>query len=248
MPTGSAKMAGMPTVEVLDVGGRAIAVAAHRLDRPRIVVLCHGLHSAMTGDHFDALESRLESVGLGTLRFDQYGNGSSGGVPADRRFDDWVVLAIELVHRLLGSGHTVSVVGNSIGGSAALVAAAHEPSLAGCVAWVPGLDEPPPRGPGEAAFVERGEVMSWTFWEQYAHANTLRVLGKIAVPTLVMLASNDEHSEPETRAAAREAAAPAVRIELLAGYRHAAWSDDQVANVIGRTVDFLVDSWVPTTT
>lgn len=230
----------MTTVETLDVAGRAIAVSMRGLDRPRIVVLCHGLHSALTGDHFDALSAGLDSIGLGTLRFDQYGNGASGGTPADRRFDDWVSLTIEFIHRLQGSGHEVSVVGNSMGGSAALVAAACEPSLAACVAWVPGLDAPPPRGSHEMDFVEHGEVMSWAFWEQYERADTLRVLGKIRIPTLVLLATSDDHSRVETRASAREVAAPPVRIELLEGYRHARWSEDQVASVIRRTVDFLL--------
>ncbi len=128
-----------------------------------------------------------------------------------------------------------------MGGSAALVAAAHEPTIGGCVASVPGLDPPPPQRMNEVD-VEGGEVMSWAFWDQYQRADTLGALRKIAVPTLVLLATRDDHSRVETRAAARQVAAPPVRIELLEGYRHATWSDDQVASVIRRTVDFLVGS------
>lgn len=229
----------LTTIHTLDVAGRAIAVAVRGLTCSRVVVLCHGLHSALTGDHFDDLAACLDSVGLGTLRFDQYGNGASAGTPGDRRFDDWVALTIEFIHRLQGSGHAVSVVGNSMGGSAALVAAAHEPALDACVAWVPGLDPPPHRRAHEEDFVERGETMAWAFWEQYERADTLRALSKIAFPTLVLLATNDDQSSAETRAAARELAAHPVRVELLEGFRHAAWSADQVASVIRRTVDFL---------
>lgn len=110
------------------------------------------------------------------------------------------------------------------------------------VAWVPGLDPPPPRRAHEEDFVERGEMMAWAFWEQYERADTLRALSKIALPTLVLLATNDDHSAAETRAAAQELAAPPVRIELLEGFRHAAWSADQVGSVIRRTVDFLLAS------
>ena len=244
----SATIGPMPTIERLDVAGRAIAVSVSGLDHPRTAVLCHGLHSALTGDHFNALAAALDSAGLGTLRFDQYGNGGSGGTPVDRRFDDWVALTLEFVHRLQSSGHEVSVVGNSMGGSAALAAAAREPSLARCVAWVPGLDAPPPRASQEIDFVERGEAMSWAFWKQYERSDTLGVLGKIAIPTLVLLATRDDHSQVETRAAAQGVAAPCVRIELLEGYRHARWSDDQVASVIRRTVDFLAVDSEPTPT
>ena len=77
---------------------------------------------------------------------------------------------------------------------------------------------------------------------QCDRAGTLRVLGKIAIPTLVLLASSDDHSRIETRAAAREVAAPQVRIELLEGYGHMRWSDEEAASVIRRTVEFLLAS------
>ena len=151
--------------EFLNVEGRRIAVVRSLADAEHIVVMCHGLHSNLGGDHFDVLQTRLGALNIGVLRFDQYGNGRSEGLPIERRFRDWVSLTLHLVHWLHADGHRVSVLGNSIGGSTALVTASIERRLHRCVAWVPGLGTVPQRQPGERDFIERGERMEWEFWQ-----------------------------------------------------------------------------------
>ena len=81
--------------------------------------------------------------------------------------------------------------------------------------------------------------MSWTFSEHSGPADTLRTLGQIQSPTLLMLATSDDHSPVDIRSAAKDVAPEPVRVELLEGYSHARWTDDQVEAIIRRTVDFL---------
>jgi alpha-beta hydrolase superfamily lysophospholipase len=185
------------------------------------------------------MDRRLRDLGIGTLRFDQYGSGQSGGTPIDRRFDDWVDLTLQLVHRLQREGHQVSVLGNSMGGSAALMAASRDTTIAGCVAWVPGLERGAWVERPEPYLDEAGERMDWDYWRQHAAANVLARLGVIEVPTLVLLATEDELQSAETRQEALALAGPAVEVQLLSGYRHGRWTEAQTTYVIERSGAFL---------
>lgn len=228
----------MASPEFVEVRNRRIATVRRVPEAQHVVVMCHGLHSNLAADHLPAMEQRLATIGIGTLRFDQYGNGRSDGTALERRFSDWVNLILELTHRLQAEGHQVSVLGNSMGGSAALAAASIEQTLFRCVAWVPGLGTAPQRKPGERHFVERGERMEWEFWRQYQSADVLGRLRRTEVPTLVLLATDDEYEDRQARVMAPAGHGTAV-VELLEGYAHMDWTEAQAAAVVERTAIFL---------
>ncbi len=99
-------------------------------DAPAIVVV-HGLNSHRAGDNALALAARLFDLGYAILLFDMRGHGDSDGeLVAAGYLEQWDVLGAYdlLVDRGVHADH-IGVLGNSMGGATALLAAAEEPAL-----------------------------------------------------------------------------------------------------------------------
>ncbi len=118
---------------------RGWLIEQERLEDPRdelTVILVHGLNSNRAGDNSLKLARRLFDRGFNVLLFDIRGHGESDG---DRLsagyFERWDVLGAYdfLVHRGASPGK-VGLVGWSLGGATALLAAAEEPALRAVVA------------------------------------------------------------------------------------------------------------------
>jgi alpha-beta hydrolase superfamily lysophospholipase len=204
-----------------------------------VVVLCHGLHKDVHQDHMKEMANRLGQFGIGTLRFDQYENGRSGGKPKVRSFDDWVRRIHDLTEDLRKEDRDVSILGYSMGGSAALVAASENETLVRCVAWVPGLVTREPHDSQQPYFEEDGLSVAWDFWDEYEKSKVTERIGKINLPTLVLLATADQFQSCKERKKAREIATKSVKVKTLRGYAHAEWTAKQAKHVIKVSARFL---------
>jgi len=131
-------MTGVERLEARQVCGHRIAIAMHDVAGPSVVIFCHGFRGERTGPNrtFVRAARALAAVGISSLRFDQYGSGDSDGDFLDSSFTDWVETCQALAVEQIKAGRRVALFGQSMGGSAALCAAADLQQLAAVVAWV----------------------------------------------------------------------------------------------------------------
>ncbi len=122
-----------------DIVLRGWIIEKERLAGPRdelTVILVHGLNRNRTADNALALARRLFDRGFNVLLFDMRGHGESDGDQLSAGyFEKWDVLGAYdfLVQRGAPPGG-IGVLGWSLGGATALLAAAEEPAIRGVVA------------------------------------------------------------------------------------------------------------------
>src|SRR4051794_432200 len=126
--------------EMVTINDRRIATVFHTARQKRIVLFCHGFRGSKIGPNrfFVPLARRLAEAGVCSLRFDQYGSGDSEGEFLKTSFEDWVTTTKTLAERYVDEGYQVGLLGQSMGGSAVIVAAATlGRRVSSVVAWVP---------------------------------------------------------------------------------------------------------------
>lgn len=114
----------MSELRQFDVGGRRIAYRLREGGSPTLVFL-PGYASDMEGAKALALDAFAERTGLGLLRFDYSGTGSSGGGFEDGTLTLWLDEALAAVDRLTEA--PLILVGSSMGGWIGLHVALQRP-------------------------------------------------------------------------------------------------------------------------
>ncbi len=109
------------------------SIAYHRTaGRTPGVVFLHGLQSDMTGGKATALEAYCQAAGYAFVRFDAFGHGRSSGEFARGTLGRWAADAVAVLDSLTEGPQVL--VGSSMGGWAALLAALERPDrVAGLV-------------------------------------------------------------------------------------------------------------------
>lgn len=240
-----------PTSDILqfvNIDGRDIATAFHPASEQRLVIFCHGFRGSKSGPNrfFVRLARRLQQAGICSLRFDQYGSGDSAGDFFDSSFNDWSATTKRLAQRYIQDGYQVSLLGQSMGGAAVLVAAADlGSSLSSVIAWVPdpSIDALQPDGPFNE---EGGQRVHWGYWQEAQDARIVQRFREISVPTLVFLATDDEFVSPENQQALLRACQPHQYIQILLDWTHSSWTYDQATQVIEQSAAFLVSHFKET--
>ena len=115
----------METTGRLDRGDGVELVWARLDGRSPTVVFLPGFRSDMTGDKATALAAFCAERGQAMIRFDYSGHGSSGGSFEDGTIGRWTEDALAVIDRL--SGGKLVLVGSSMGGWIALLAARARP-------------------------------------------------------------------------------------------------------------------------
>ena len=229
-----------PQLGFVEVEGRAIAIARHDTGTDAIVVLCHGFRGERPGPGraFVRLSRDLAARDVSSLRFDQFGSGDSDGDFLDSRFDDWIATIRALAERERAAGRRGALLGQSMGASAALVAAA-DLDLRALVAWVP--DAKPGRYvPDGSGFMEEGgQRGADACWEQAHAADVEGARRSVAAPVRLVFTTADEYVDAANRGALIAAAKPADEVVVHQGWPHSAWTWDRATDEIEATVRFL---------
>lgn len=185
------------------------------------LVLCHPhpqMGGTMNAPLLLAVRDEMVARGWAVLRFNFRGIGASDGVSGtgvDEVADaggalDYVATAFEALPR--------AVAGWSFGAAVAVRLAATDPSLAGCVAIAPAVDEKP----GVTAGLPPADRLG------------------VEVPLLVVYAANDKQVSPDRCSAWGTAAgADVVRVS---GANHFFWAKyDQLSKIVGEWLDERVE-------
>jgi len=114
----------MTELNSIDVGGRRLAFRFRRGRSPTLMFL-PGYASDMEGTKALALDAFAQARGLGMLRFDYSGTGSSEGEFEDGTLGGWLEEALHLLDHLIEG--PVILVGSSMGGWIGLLMAKHRP-------------------------------------------------------------------------------------------------------------------------
>jgi len=107
--------------------------------RPSGCVICsHGLFSSKESPKFIRMADDLARGGLVSLRYDHRGCGSSQGRIEDTtvsgRLED-LAAVLNFARQSLSMGHSLGLMGSSMGGFISLLAAARDDRIAGLCAW-----------------------------------------------------------------------------------------------------------------
>jgi len=235
----------MEIIKFIEVNKKKKATVINDAGSKNIVIFCHGFRGSKIGPNrfFVKVARELEKQNISSLRFDQYGSGDSEGDFIDSRFDDWVKTTEEIANNYLSRRYKVSLLGQSMGGSAVLVAASHLGNkLKSVVAWVPDPSVDVLKIDGEY-MEEGGQRVSWDFWKQAHQANIVDCFKKITAPTYIFFCENDEYVSTENQQALISVAQSHQKIEILKGYTHSSWAYDQASKVIQNTIQFLVSNF-----
>ncbi|HKF89578.1 MAG TPA: alpha/beta fold hydrolase [Propionibacteriaceae bacterium] len=235
-------MTGVERLEARQVCGHRIAIAMHDVAGPSVVIFCHGFRGERTGPNrtFVRAARALAAVGISSLRFDQYGSGDSDGDFLDSSFTDWVETCQALAVEQIKAGRRVALFGQSMGGSAALCAAADLQQLAAVVAWVADANVDPFLPSPTGVVEEGGQLVRNQFWQEAHAADIAGRYARVAAPCQLVFGTSDEYVSSENRQALIQHAKPTDTVAVFDGYGHSNWSAEQADDIINRSVTFLL--------
>jgi pimeloyl-ACP methyl ester carboxylesterase len=238
----------------LDVAGRRIACRLRPGNSPTLVFL-PGYASDMEGTKALALDSFAEQRGLGMLRFDYSGTGSSGGSFEDGTLALWLEDALAAVDQL--SRGPLIIAGSSMGGWIALhltllrpdrvralvgIAAAPDftewgftPEQKSVLQAEERLEEPNPYGP-------EPQVVTKAFWQ--SGQELLLLAGEIAIDCPVRLIHGERDEEVPLEVALttmRRLRSADVQLQVIKGGGHRL-SEPHEIDAILRTVAGLLET------
>jgi pimeloyl-ACP methyl ester carboxylesterase len=232
----------------VELAGHRVAAVFHDAGPPnRVVMMAHGFKSSKIGPsrYFVVLARALAERGVSTFRFDQPGSGDSPRLFEESSFRTWVD-TIEAAARLyIDRGAAVALLGQSVGGLAALAAAVRVGNaLSGLALWsaAPMLHTDFSSITGQW-MEEDGQRVSWDFWREAAELDFLDLYRRLPVQADMLFGDADHLipvSEMRTVAAACK---PGDRVRLIEGLPHSAWPEPPRLELLQETADVLV-SWL----
>ena len=228
----------MPEIAFLDVDGKRIAFRP-RQGRAPTLIFFPGYASDMEGAKALALDAFAEERGLGIVRFDYSGTGSSSGRFEDGTLSSWIEEALAIVDRLT-SGPLV-LIGSSMGGWIALHVALQRMARVQALVGIAAAPDFTAWGFRDAAAAER-QGLSRSFWE--SGQQSLLLDGEIYVTCPVRLIHGEADEDVPLDIAFRLMRAlhsADVQLQVIKGGGHRL-SEPREIDAILRTVATLTES------
>jgi len=170
----------------------------------RIVIMSHGFRGSSTGPArtFVDFQRILNKEGFSVLRFDQPNSGNSEGDYLETSYNEWVDIIIHFAIKYLGQSYKVSLLGQSMGGAATVVATSR-PELKNAIPvillWVPGVNEGDFNGKAEEVFEEAGQKYKGKFWLEARNANFFKCLDEYKGKVHLVYGEKDKYISQNLR-------------------------------------------------
>ena len=233
--------------QVLEFAGKRISAVLHRGDPgvQRVVVMTHGFKSSKIGPsrYFVDLARLLAADGISTFRFDQPGSGDSEGSFEDSSFTTWIDTIEHFVRRFHAEGSSVALLGQSMGGVAALAAAAQlEDALAGVALWsaAPNPSADPTSLEGEW-MEEEGQRVHTDFWREAASVDFKAHYRNLSLPVYMVFGTADAFIPAADVRLVESMCKPGDRVRVIDGLPHSAWPWPRRREIIEETREFLTN-------
>lgn len=234
-----------------DVDGTAVAVAVHHADADPgraspFVVMAHGFHGNKSGGsrHFVDLARALAAKGVSSVRFDQAGSGDSAGSFEDASFDAWVGTIEHFARRLSAQGHQVGLLGESMGGSAAMAAAA---SLGGRIQaialWSPDPNLEPWTVPAGEWMEEAGQRTRWRYWREAAASDFMAAYRRLEAQAYIVFGTADPHMPEKAMRTVEATCKPGDRVRVIEGLPHSSWPVDRWQFIQEETIAWFLEAF-----
>lgn len=224
----------------------------------RLVVLCHGFLSNKNSTTNKVLTARLAEQGIGTLRFDFFGQGESDGPFEHITVSLALEQALAALTLATSKGYRrIGLIGSSFGGLVAILAAAQIGTLA-CVGLkcpVPdfeemlrlefgqnGIDEWKRTGTIPDVTGRQDRVrLHFAFYEDCAAHKGYEAAKAITVPTAIVQGDQDEYVPLHQSRRLLESLAGEKQLAVLPGADHGFTKGDDF-----RTMTTLLSDWMVT--
>jgi len=211
----------------------------------KIVIMSHGFRGSSIGPTrtFVDFTRILNQNGISTLRFDQPNSGNSEGDYLETSYSEWVDTIVYFAKKYLDQGFKVSLIGQSMGGAATVVATSR-PELKGkipCILlWVPGVNEGDFNGKLEEIFEEAGQKYKGKFWLEAREADFFKCLGEYVGKIHLVYGENDKFISQKLRdKVIKIVKEKGQQAEILKGQDHSPWEYDLTQKVYEEELEIV---------
>ena len=226
-----------PGLAHLDVAGHRVAYRRREGRGPTLLFL-PGYASDMEGNKALALDAYAERNGLGLLRFDYSGTGSSGSRFEDATLELWLEESLAALDQLTDG--PVILIGSSMGGWLSLHLALRRPDRVHALIGIAAAADFTDWGFADGDSAER-QGISPAFWES---GQRLRLLGgEIAIDCSVRLIHGELDRDVPLEVAFRTLRAlrsADVQLNVIKGGGHRLWDPHEIDAIL-RTVAALLE-------
>jgi uncharacterized protein len=233
-------------------GPVSLAAVLHRPDKPSDagVVVCHGMLSSKESRKHTQIARGLCARGYLALRFDFSGRGGSPGDLLGLTFTRQLDECLAVVEALRGEGaRRVALVGSSMGGAVAIMAAARGgvDALA-TMAAVGHTDLLPERAAGEkgvALWKRKGSILMQGQRVGYAWVEDARAIdlpeqaSRVDCPWLILHGERDEVVPPSDALDLQAASRMRAEVEIVPNADHRFSDDKHRDHITARIIDFI---------
>ena len=209
--------------------------------------MCHGFKGDSIGPArgFVSFSRLLAQHGYSVLRFDQPNCGNSDGPFLDVSFNEWVDTIVALVDKYAEAGYRISLLGESMGASAAIVATSEDRihgRVSALLLWSPD----PVRsfnGDPAAVYEERGQKYRGRFWQEAKEADVTGSLQTFEGGIHLVHGKHDDVVGRDMHDLVEVVREIGGTILTLDGEGHSIWHEDTALMVFAQETEKL-DVWM----
>jgi len=234
-----------------NVNGKQIFCDFSEPENPqkKIVIMSHGFRGSSIGPArtFVDFQRLLNKEGFSVLRFDQPNSGNSEGDYLETSYNEWVDTIVYFTKKYLDQGFKVSLLGQSMGGAATVVATSRpelKDKIPCILLWVPGVNEGDFNGNSEEIFEEAGQKYKGKFWMEAREADFFKCLGNYTGKIHLVHGENDRYISQELRDKVIDIVKEkGQQVKILKDQDHSPWEFDLCQEIYKEELELLKSSF-----
>lgn len=234
-----------------NVNGKQIFCDFSEPENPqkKIVIMSHGFRGSSIGPArtFVDFQRLLNKEGFSVLRFDQPNSGNSEGDYLETSYNEWVDTIVYFTKKYLDQGFKVSLLGQSMGGAATVVATSRpelKDKIPCILLWVPGVNEGDFNGNSEEIFEEAGQKYKGKFWMEAREADFFKCLGNYTGKIHLVYGENDRYISQELRDKVIDIVKEkGQQVKILKDQDHSPWEFDLCQEIYKEELELLKSSF-----